>query len=394
MNCLRLPQPRFQLLIGLLFPLILIAGCWDRRELDELAIVLGMAIDASEKPGEYIVTYRIANPRSSGMPGGGSSGDGGSSQDSEFFIVSAHGSSIVDANREIQRRLSRQLFFSQVQVIHFGEDVARQGVGPLLDFLERNGQLRRTMWVTVVKGEARNSFKPSAAPIEVAADVEGTLDMGPKNGVVTVLFGDFLERLGNPGAAAIATATEMTEEGGKLSGTAVFSADRLIGFLDTEASLGLGIALGQIRAGTLLIDRGSDPSDTITTVFRIQQISGRLEPTLQDGRFHMTIHVDVQSVLEEQTATDHHVFTITGWEDLENMQAALVRRLIHSALEKAQAWQTDVFRFGNVFARAFPKQWADVEDRWTEVFPTVTVSIEVKSNVWQAGLITKRVPLR
>src|SRR5690625_3236734 len=125
------------------------------------------------------------------------------------------------------------------------------------------------MWVTVVKGEARNSLKTSAAPIEVSADVARTLVMGPKNGAVTGLIGDSLEGLGTPGAAASATASEMTEQGGQISGTAVFTADHLIGFLDPEASLGLGIALGQIQAGTLLVDRTSEPARATTTAFRV-----------------------------------------------------------------------------------------------------------------------------
>src|SRR5690625_2951278 len=143
--------PRLTAASIMLISVLNLTGCWDRRELDELAIVLSMAIDAGEKDGDLLISYKIVNPAGGNQGDGGSDESSGAGQMQSFFILSGQGSSIVDANREIQLRLSRQLFFSQVQVILFGEELARQGVGPLLDHLERDGQLRRTMWIGVVE---------------------------------------------------------------------------------------------------------------------------------------------------------------------------------------------------------------------------------------------------
>lgn len=52
------------LYIGLLFIVLLTSGCWDRREINDLAFISGTAFDLT-KDGEYLLSLQIAVPTSS-----------------------------------------------------------------------------------------------------------------------------------------------------------------------------------------------------------------------------------------------------------------------------------------------------------------------------------------
>ena len=49
----------------------LISGCWNKRELNELAIVSALAIDKNEE-GNYVGTFQVINPGyiAGGLQGG------------------------------------------------------------------------------------------------------------------------------------------------------------------------------------------------------------------------------------------------------------------------------------------------------------------------------------
>jgi spore germination protein KC len=51
---------KISILIIIFLLLNLLSGCWNRRELNELAITVGMAIDESD--GQYLVTAQVVNP--------------------------------------------------------------------------------------------------------------------------------------------------------------------------------------------------------------------------------------------------------------------------------------------------------------------------------------------
>ncbi|MBX5477244.1 MAG: Ger(x)C family spore germination protein, partial [Clostridia bacterium] len=51
-----------------------LSGCWDRVEVNDLAIVLAAAVDVpSEGPG-YEITVELAQPAALGLGGGGGGG--------------------------------------------------------------------------------------------------------------------------------------------------------------------------------------------------------------------------------------------------------------------------------------------------------------------------------
>lgn len=134
------------------------SGCWDRREIEELAIISAIGIDIVEVNGEELfrVSHMIMRPglaKGGGVQAGGGGGTSSAVQQS-FYLVSATGKTLFDAGRNISARISRYQFAPTIMVIIIGEKLARQDAKQYMDFLDRHKEFRLRTQLFIVKGEA------------------------------------------------------------------------------------------------------------------------------------------------------------------------------------------------------------------------------------------------
>ena len=59
-----------QLIIILILITFFFSGCWNYRELDDLAIVTGVAFDQAENPDKILMTTQVVVPKNLGSEGG------------------------------------------------------------------------------------------------------------------------------------------------------------------------------------------------------------------------------------------------------------------------------------------------------------------------------------
>lgn len=136
--------------------LILLSGCWDRTEVNDLALIVGLGID-QKKDGKIMITVELIAPKAAGggqMLGGGG-GDGGGGGRGKI-VRSGTGATVADAISNLQEKLPRRVFWGHTKVIVFGERAARAGIRQHLDFLSRNPQARLRSNVLVSKGTAKS----------------------------------------------------------------------------------------------------------------------------------------------------------------------------------------------------------------------------------------------
>lgn len=153
------PSIRLLARAGLLLALTLaVSGCWDRREIETLAFVMTLGIDRASDGRNYTVTASIALPRQ--LRGGGGEGGGGTAQagggaGTSRWLVTGTGETIFEAWRSIQESSSRRITGAHVQLIVIGEELCRQGVAPVEEFLDRDRDFRRTINLIVAEGPAQ-----------------------------------------------------------------------------------------------------------------------------------------------------------------------------------------------------------------------------------------------
>src|SRR5262245_45987903 len=106
--------------------LLLLTGCWGRRELNDLAVVAGMGID---KVGDqYLFSFQVCNPGEIATTKGGS----GKAPVTTYHIK-AH--TIFTAVRRLTTSTPRKLYFAHLRIFVIGESVAKEAIAPILDLV-------------------------------------------------------------------------------------------------------------------------------------------------------------------------------------------------------------------------------------------------------------------
>jgi len=148
--------PAFLLLV--LSMAFFLAGCWSRYEIENLALVMAMALDAAPED-KVCLSVSIIIPRT--VAGGPSMGGGGGGQPSKTGeIVCAVDTDFAQAARRLEALVPRRILWAQNQAIIIREELASRGLESL-DYFTRGRQMRPTTPVLMARGEARKMLETS-----------------------------------------------------------------------------------------------------------------------------------------------------------------------------------------------------------------------------------------
>ncbi|MEK4342507.1 Ger(x)C family spore germination protein [Brevibacillus sp. FSL L8-0710] len=102
--------------------LVVLTGCWNRRELNELAIAVAMGVD--KKDNDYLVSIQIVNP-------GAVAAQRAGTDTAPVITYSTQGTSIFEALRRTTTKSPRKIYLSHMQVIVLGKEVAEEGINAI-----------------------------------------------------------------------------------------------------------------------------------------------------------------------------------------------------------------------------------------------------------------------
>lgn len=123
-----------------LFILLLSSGCYNYKEINEMAIVSSIGIDKDDKNDKYIVSAQIMNSKESE-----------DSEDSQITVYTKEGDTVHEALRNITLKSPRKLYGNHLSKIVLSEDVAKEGFDNILDTFNRVTEVRNEFIITIVK---------------------------------------------------------------------------------------------------------------------------------------------------------------------------------------------------------------------------------------------------
>lgn len=356
---------------------LLLTGCWDRTEVNDLAIIKAVAVDKTESG--LLLTMRVFSPKK-GKTGGSENG-----MMTELFA--AEGSSIAVAARNLQRKLSRRLFWAHAGPLIIGEELAREGVLSVIDFWSRFSEPRLSTYVIIAPGEAQDLIK--ATPTLERILSEALREIINMNHAVPTRMRDFLGALRTAGDNPVAprfervpAVTGAPETEVRATGTAVFRQDRLVGWMDPEETTGLLFLRDNLQSALIPVRL---PGDRTATV-RIIRSNTVTRAYSERGRLHISILVRPEGdVLDSSADLDLGKPEVVAL--FQSQLATTIRRAMHKAAGKAQQeLGADVLRFGDAFRRDLPLRWDDgLKDRWEREFPKVQVEVAVRARIRRTG---------
>ncbi|MBA2940609.1 Ger(x)C family spore germination protein [Paenibacillus sp. CGMCC 1.16610] len=368
----------------------LLTGCWDRTEVNDLALVTGAAIDKYDDKSIEL-TIQIFVPRSPGGGGGGleSSNKGGSIQNS--LVKSAVGVDIADAVSKIQEKMPRKIFWGHTEIIIFGEAVARQGVRDEVDYLMRAPQPRERAFMYICKGSAREILEMNTRLERNSSEI--MREIAKSKIILSVTLADLAHMLvKQSGAAALPfiellganTPRNHDDTGSFTNYTAVFKDDKMVGTIDDPTTRGLLWLRDEIKTAVVTVT----PEGVSGHVsLRLLKSETKLQPIIENGKWRMNVWIHTEDdALQNTTSLD----LASDQQAVKRVEAAMnddIEERVAVALRKVQqGFKADIFDFAGEFHRAYPKEWRQNQKLWNEIFPNVEVTVQSDARMLRPGL--------
>jgi spore germination protein KC len=372
-----------------LFPsLLLLSGCWDRVEVNDLALISAAGID-KKSDNTIELSVQVFIPRSTGTQGMSSGGTGGGTSD-QTMVRSAEGITFADAMMKLQEELPRTIFWGHDEIFVIGSELAREGIQPLLDFMVRHPQIRQSAFIFISKNKAKRQLE-LMPPLERSSS-EVLREMARSGVGMKVSLKDVIQRLSSDaGAVGLPWVEELPDEPGQsglktspyISGTAVFKKDKLVGHINDELTRGVLWLRNEIKQAMITVK-----PDIAEGLISMKLLRGhtRLIPKIENGKWKITVMGETEDDIV-QNGTNLRLMNPKFARMLEKDVETDIQNRMQEALDQVQInMKADVLGFARAFHRKYPGIWRKEKQNWDEIFPKVEVSFNIKAHVRRPGM--------
>ena len=385
---------------------IVIAGCWDRRDPELLAFVLAAGFDRSQDGGDYKIMAQIFNPLAMGQQStAGGGGDGNSKE--AAWVVESTGRTPFEARKNLAHMVSRELFWSYTGVVLISEELARAGIRPVMDLLERERQFRLITRPLIVEGDV-HQILANSFPLEETSGqaLWRQIQTGDKMRSVAPVteMRELINVLSHPGhemlIARIKDQSNMEDEQdnenssedmikiaapapASLDGGAAFRGDKMVGWVGNKETRGWHWVQGKVKRETLVV---ASPVDERPVSIEIFRTSANMKPESKGDKLKMKIEIRTMGRIQDQVSGTDVVLNEETLSSIEDRLATLIKTDIWAAIERSQELDSDILGFGNAIYRLKPKDWDRLEPRWPSLLHDIEVDLDVRTKITVAGL--------
>lgn len=369
---------------------MLITGCWDKAEMNELGIALALGIDMD---GDlYKVSAQVV------LPTEVASKSGSTHSGSAVTLYQASGPTLYEAIGKLIETCPRKLYISQLRVVVLGEEFARNGISNLVESLMRDVVARTDYFVVVAKGQLASEALQVSTPLEKipsnqlfssllassktwAPTTRVTIDELMKtlvsNGVHPVLTGIEIE--GNEERNNLETIKPKTEV--RVSSLAVFKKDHLIGWLNEKESKGYNYIQDKVNQSF-----GHVPVGKGLVGVRVLRSSTEKKAEIIRGEPHIKVKVTNLVTIVEIGTTG---LSLKKQEDIHKVERACedaVVQIMHNTCDVLQhKFRIDNLGIGNLIQQTYPTAWKALQSNWDKHFSELQIDLSAEVQVRRVG---------
>lgn len=370
---------RFAVIFIIVINICLLTGCYV--DIDRQIMVSGIAIDVGQQGKKYHVSAETIVV----------SGD-----EITTDVIETDGNTVFETLRDFIGVSSKKLYFGHCKVIFISEEVAKEGIGEILDLAIRDQEARIDMDIIIAKGcDAKDLIMTEGvfSPIvsykanDLFSTPEKTMGDAPALDVYKI-FNDIY----TDSVSAVIPAFELTnvedKKDIKLCGTGVFKNDKLIGYLDKYESRSLSIIGNKLREG-LLTYESKEKEDSFVSY----EIMNNKSKTSLEFEENNKISVNVSTETKVNVGEIGIEADFMKTEDVEKTRQKLESQMeedLYELIDKAQSdLNCDIFGIGREIYRNYPHQWEKYKENWEETFKTLDFNVDCKVEINSSGLIDK-----
>ena len=380
---------------------LMLSGCWSSREIEDLALYAGLALDSGQpapvekgfeakgahytKRNKIMATIQVVPTKTVGTK---------DKKEHEtqmpYTNVSGSGDSLLEIFRQFSIRLDRPVIGHHLKVIVISADLLRkQSIRQLLDFTLRDNDIRPSTMVYVSEGPAKETLVSSKANEVPAFHIRGMLRNQSRTS--KVLPQVTLSRVDGWTHAQksfvlqnLVTANGETE----LSGGGIIkgSTGHWIGALSQEDTQCLVWLRGEGKAG--IIKTEDENKEPLT--YELKSVKSKIVPVIKGDDIAFRVELATEGRLMETWSMEATPSTHEFAEEMSGLLKKRLEQMMKALMRKLQTeYKVDVAGFGDKLAVEQPAAWKRLKENWDGVFSTAEITFQYKVEITDFGSFTE-----
>lgn len=379
-------------IIILLIPIFFLTGCYDYRELSDLAIITAVSIDKVDDNLE--VTIQVVNPKKEQ--------DTTSTNEPDFVTYTSYAKTVQEALRKVVNDSPAKLYASHMELLVISEEVAKNYLNEILDFFSRDPEPRSEINIFIAKNANPKDELSVITPLinlpstKILSSLESNVEyLGTSQDITLNYVVDnylnpykeltlpILELKGdaNEGEKKDNISSGETEASIILSNIGIFKDDKFIAYLSEKESQGVNFILNNINS--TIIEYVCEPNKYL--VSEILKSNTSLEANLEKNT--VKINLEGHATISEITCNIDIKNANTVKKIKENIDSTIENIVEETFYNIRDKYNTDVFNFRDLYYKTDSKYFKEnYKDNWyDEIFPKLEIEVNANYKLYEKG---------
>lgn len=374
------------------------SGCWDKVEIDKRLFVSTIGVDAGQDIGKdkklkdigpsepfgemnmkkLKVTYGFPDISQLGPT------NGGTAKEKE---ISVDAYSMDDAYNKTAAKSSRTIHFGHTQLLLLSSDLMAypDTVKEIVDYLQRQPSLNRTMQVAVTDGNVEGYIKyQPVMEKNIESYISGVMENSSQNANVYPLgLNEFLMLLSENGNATVPRLSiDKDKDELKVNGVAIIKDFTLKGYLGPAETANLEILRGKLKGGKKVILYEGHPVD-----YNIDSLERRVVVSRRDDKLQFDLYIDMEGELKgyyfgKELLISKELKTIQN--DFNKAIAEECKKVIKTTQSK---FGVDPIGLREYVEKYHPIMWKNIKDNWDQEYKQAVINININTKIRRIGVV-------
>jgi spore germination protein KC len=376
---------------------MVLSGCWDHREIAEITVVVGMAVDKDDDE-KFTLTVEGINAKELS--------DKTATGFAPSIVFSLKGDTLAELSQKMNIGIAKHLIFSHMKVLVIDESVLKEGILDFIDFLERNREIRDDFNIVT----ARNVKAADVLKVTYLVQKSSSLKLHTQlnsfveswGGDPDIRLNDFIQAYtsaGRRGVMAALTIKGDPEKGGSVDNMkrgapdamvvvdsiAILKEDKLQDFLPLKDARNYMWITNKLDKTVVTVDCSKNKSLGVRIFNTVTKSKG----SLVKGRAIINLKVRAEAYLDSSQCKDD-LTQINTFKKFGNLTEKQIKKNLETTIKKLQQdYEADIFGFGEILYRQDYDNFKRIEKQWDEYFKNAIVNVDVNVKIRRSGIRTK-----
>ncbi|WP_256758042.1 Ger(x)C family spore germination protein [Cohnella sp. WQ 127256] len=369
--------------------LLILAGCWNSKDIQNLDYATAIGIDYDFEKGEYITHVQVLNFSNVGRSENVEVG-----KPVPIWIGKGQGQTIAESLSSIYATSQMRIFWGHVKSIVFTENLLKEKVEEAYNAVHRFGDVRYNILIYGTKEKLSDIFVQKSifnlSPLDTIMFSPEQI-YAQRSSIVPIPGFKFIAQLREPGEPAMLPSLTINDTVWKedkkskpllqINGAFFFAGTKMAAWLSEEELAGSRWTQKALKRSLINIPSEGKPSASLVLIKPHYKVKSGVE----SGKAWFDIHLKLDATLDELNENK-------SIRTIEEQAAEVVRKEIRSSFKKGLDKKVDVLRLEETLYRTHPKQWHELHRNQTFILKQESLRhINVKVHLINTGKYKGRI---